>query len=177
MRNWLFIIISFISVYTIISVSCKNTSKEKTKEEIASEAEMLINVNKYLVSKDADIIRAYAKRRGWTITTTKTGLAYVIINEGFGKAAQTGKTAVIKYNVSMLDGTVCYSSDSLEPKTFRIGKGGVESGLEEAILLMHEGGKGFFIMPPHLAHGLMGDQNKIPARATILYEVELVKLY
>ena len=62
-------------------------------------------------------------------------------------------------------------------KQFRIGQGGVESGLEEGVLLLlHEGDKATFIMPPHLAHGLPGDGNRIPARSIIVYEVELVKV-
>jgi FKBP-type peptidyl-prolyl cis-trans isomerase len=52
----------------------------------------------------------------------------------------------------------------------------VESGLEEGILLLQEGDKARFIMPPHLAHGLIGDRDKIPARATIIYDLELVSL-
>ena len=59
---------------------------------------------------------------------------------------------------------------------FKIGQGGVESGLEEAVLLMSVGDKGRFIMPPHLAHGLLGDNNKIPPRSIIVYQAELIKL-
>jgi FKBP-type peptidyl-prolyl cis-trans isomerase len=66
--------------------------------------------------------------------------------------------------------------DNDDPKTFLIGQGGVESGLEEGILLLQEGDKARFIMPPHLAHGLIGDRDKIPARATIIYDLELVSL-
>ena len=157
-------------------MSCRITPKEKSKEEIARQNESLLNINKYLVGKDTDIIRAYAERRGWKMTTTQTGLWYIISNEGRGNPVQTGKMAEIKYKVSLLDGTICYSSDSLGSKIFKIGQGGVESGLEEGILLMHEGGKGIFIMPPHLAHGLMGDENKIPRRTIILYEVEIIKI-
>jgi FKBP-type peptidyl-prolyl cis-trans isomerase len=29
-------------------------------------------------------------------------------------------------------------------------------------------------MPPHLAYGLIGDNKKIPARATIIYDVEIL---
>jgi FKBP-type peptidyl-prolyl cis-trans isomerase len=29
-------------------------------------------------------------------------------------------------------------------------------------------------MPPHLAYGLIGDDNKIPARAIIVYDVEVI---
>ena len=84
--------------------------------------------------------------------------------------------ATINYSISLLDGTECYNSDDSGPRQFKIGQGGVESGLEEGILFMHEGDKARFIMPPHLAHGLLGDNHKIPARAIIIYEVELIKL-
>jgi FKBP-type peptidyl-prolyl cis-trans isomerase len=78
--------------------------------------------------------------------------------------------------VSLLDGTECYNSDREGPKIFTIGRGGVESGLEEGILLMKEGSRAKFIMPPYLAHGLPGDGKRIPARAIIVYDVELISL-
>jgi FKBP-type peptidyl-prolyl cis-trans isomerase FkpA len=41
---------------------------------------------------------------------------------------------------------------------------------------MKQGQKAIFIMPPHLAHGLLGDKNKVPPRATLVYDVELLNL-
>jgi FKBP-type peptidyl-prolyl cis-trans isomerase len=61
-------------------------------------------------------------------------------------------------------------------KSFLIGKGGVESGLEEAILLMRKGDKARLVIPSHLAWGLLGDQKKIPPRTAIVYEMELLNL-
>jgi FKBP-type peptidyl-prolyl cis-trans isomerase FkpA len=52
----------------------------------------------------------------------------------------------------------------------------VEAGLEEGILLMHKGGKAKFILPSHLAFGLIGDQNKIPGKSTLIYDVNLIDL-
>jgi len=57
-----------------------------------------------------------------------------------------------------------------------VGHGGVESGLEEAVLLLHAGDKARIIIPSHLAYGLVGDDDKIPARATLIYEIELIEL-
>jgi FKBP-type peptidyl-prolyl cis-trans isomerase len=100
----------------------------------------------------------------------------MIYKNGSGADAQTGKQATLNYKVWLLDGTLCYSSEKSGPKKFRIGQGGVESGLEEGVLLLKVGDKARFIMPPHLAQGLIGDQDKIPPRSCIVYEVELVQI-
>ena len=75
----------------------------------------------------------------------------------------------------MLDGSLCYSSDSLGPSTFRVDR--AISGLEEGMLKLRVGDKARFIMPPYLAHGLIGDENRIPSRAIIIYDVELLDVY
>jgi FKBP-type peptidyl-prolyl cis-trans isomerase len=71
---------------------------------------------------------------------------------------------------------LCYTSGNLGEKKFSVSQGGVESGLEEGILMLRVGDKARFIMPPHLAHGLLGDQKKIPPRAIIVYEVEITNI-
>ncbi len=107
---------------------------------------------------------------------TETGLYYMIHEHGTGPRAERGLYATIDYAVYLLNGTLCYASDSLNPKQFLIGQGGVESGLEQGILLLREGDKARFIMPPHLAHGLLGDDHKIPGRSVILYELEVLDI-
>jgi FKBP-type peptidyl-prolyl cis-trans isomerase len=156
--------------------SCQNSKKDEIKKNKPNRQEELLRINKYLVDKDADIIKSYIHRRNWDMETTPTGLWYSIIQHGKGEAARSGKIARLNYKVWLLDGTLCYSSDSLGVKQFRIGKGGVEKGLEEGVLLLKVGDKARFIMPPHLAYGLIGDENKIPPRSTILYEVELIQI-
>jgi FKBP-type peptidyl-prolyl cis-trans isomerase FkpA len=138
--------------------------------------ETMMEINKYLVKKESEIIESYVKRLGWDMNETESGLWYEIYHEGSGKKAHSGLEATITYTVELLDGTLCYEITNENPKTFLIGQGGVESGLEEGILLLQEGDKARFIMPPHLAHGLIGDDNKIPARATIIYDLTLISL-
>jgi len=48
--------------------------------------------------------------------------------------------------------------------------------LEEGLLLLHQGDKAKFIIPSHLAYGLLGDQKQIPPGATLVYDVELIQL-
>jgi FKBP-type peptidyl-prolyl cis-trans isomerase len=42
--------------------------------------------------------------------------------------------------------------------------------------MMRAGDKARFVIPPHLAYGLLGDENRIPARAIIVYQLELVEV-
>ncbi len=174
MKNSEIFSIVLISLY--LFAACKSEPANTADENLLEDKEKLLEVNKILVKKDAEKIAAYAERHGWEMTETETGLWYMIYHNGRGGRAQSGMAATIEYQISLLDGTACYSSDNSGPRQFKIGQGGVESGLEEGILFMHEGDKARFIMPPHLAHGLLGDEHKIPARAIIVYEVELIKL-
>ena len=176
--NKIYILVLIFNVLFVFS-SCndrKSTRKHLTKKELDNYDKSLEAANRYLVTIDAERIESFAKRRNWEMETSKTGLWYMIYEKGSGPKSKIGQVALLNYKISLLDGTLCYSSDSLGAKTFAIGHGGVESGLEEGILLMHQGDKARLIMPPYRAHGLLGDLNKIPARSIIVYDIELLKL-
>jgi FKBP-type peptidyl-prolyl cis-trans isomerase len=171
----LFLNILAISIFSFCS-SESEQKKKMTREEQEKYDKSLLAANRYLTTLDAERIENYVKRRNWNTTVTKSGLWYQIYEQGKGPQAKEGQVAVLNFKISLLDGTLCYSSDSLGSKKFAIGHGGVESGLEEGILLLKVGDKARFIMPPYKAHGLIGDMKKIPARAIIVYEVELLDL-
>ncbi|MBI5218972.1 MAG: FKBP-type peptidyl-prolyl cis-trans isomerase [Bacteroidia bacterium] len=173
------ILYTIATVLLVVAVfSCAQKEKENLSEKEFKQkyGEKLVHVNKALVKKDEEAIRGYIKRHNWNMEMSGAGLFYEIYQKGRGKPAEKGKNATINFKVWLLDGTPCYSSDSLGQKTFLISQGGVESGLEEGILLMKEGSKAHFILPPYMAHGLLGDEDKIPPRSIIVYDVELVKI-
>ncbi len=161
---------------SFLLVSCGEASAPKETYKPKELEETLIEVNKNLVNSENLNIEDYIKRYGWEMEKTGTGLRYMIYKHGNGEKATTGKIANLNYKVSLLDGTICYSSEEFGPKIFRIGKGGVESGLEEGILFLRVGDHVKFILPSHLAFGLVGDSNKIPAKATLVYDIELIEL-
>jgi FKBP-type peptidyl-prolyl cis-trans isomerase len=103
-------------------------------------------------------------------------LRYWIYEHGTGQKAIKGSVARIEYSVSLLNGETIYRSSDDGPKEFTIGRGGVESGLEEGILFLKEGDRAKFILPSHLAYGLLGDQDKIPARSVLVYDLKLLKI-
>ncbi|MCA1747293.1 MAG: hypothetical protein LC655_06320 [Bacteroidales bacterium] len=44
------------------------------------------------------------------------------------------------------------------------------------MLLLREGSKARFIIPPYLAHGNFGDMDKVPGSAILLTEVEVLEV-
>ncbi len=162
----------------VLTTACKHRKQERpmTIAESRAYKENLEKANRGLLNMDEDRIEAYVKRRGWQMEKTQTGLWYEIYEKGSGQQAEKGQMARLDYSVYLLDGTLCYTSDSLGSMQVRISQSSIETGLDQAILMMREGDKGRFIMPPHLAHGLLGDDAKIPPRSIIVYHAELLKL-
>lgn len=136
--------------------------------------EPLVKANQHLVRTEAEDIEAYMARYGLDLKETGSGLRYEIYEDGEGLKAEKGMVARLHYSLKLLNGTVCYTSKERGPLEFLIGRGGVESGLEEAILLMREGDRGRFILPSHLAHGLPGDGDCIPLRSVVIYDLQLI---
>jgi FKBP-type peptidyl-prolyl cis-trans isomerase len=170
--------LTHIAIFLVLlAPGCRNDAvKPMSEEEIRKTKEAMIGANRIMVKKDEEKIRSYVRRNNMPLQVSATGLWYAVDSVGLGGKAKTGQIATLKYKSFLIDGTPCYSSDETGPKQFTIGQGGVESGLEEGILMLRKGDKATFIMPPHLAQGFTGDGDKIPQRAILVYEVELINL-
>ena len=97
----------------------------------------------------------------------------LIMEEGKGPLAIDGSDVEMLCTIKLLDGTVCYENQT---RNFAVGKTVEIAGLHRCALRLREGAKARFIFPPHLAYGLVGDRNKIGARSTLLFEIEVIKL-
>ncbi len=76
----------------------------------------------------------------------------------------------------LLDGTPCYETSEKSPKVITVGKGGVESGVEQGLQTMRQGTEAILVIPPHLAHGNFGDRDKIPGNTVIIYHVKIIEV-
>ena len=149
---------------------------QNTAEIERMKTEILLRVNEELVEEDSQKIKTYVEQRNWDMKTSESGLWYMIYSKGKGKKPAIGRRVTLEYTLSLMDSTVCYSSEMYGQMKFVLGYENVETGLHEGVLLMRVGDKARMIMPPHLAHGLMGDGDCIPRRAIIIYDIELVGL-
>ncbi|WP_445748345.1 peptidylprolyl isomerase [Polaribacter sp.] len=108
---------------------------------------------------------------------TKSGLRYQIIQKGDGKKAEKGSKVSVHYKGQLLDGTVFDSSyKRKEPIDFTLGIGQVISGWDEGIQLLKEGDKARLVIPSDLAYGERGAGGVIPPNATLIFDVELMKV-
>lgn len=172
-----FLVIINVLILSVL-VSCtesKNRENGSINDSKLLE-ESLVKANKQAVKAENEQIENFLKRYNWQMIETGSGLRYNIYSAGTGEKAQAGKIAVIKYSTRLITGDIIYSSEKDGLKEFMIGRGGVESGLEEGILLLRVGDRAKFIIPSHLGFGLLGDQDKVPPKSTLIYDVELVSL-
>jgi len=111
------------------------------------------------------------------MTTTDSGLQYVIEDGGTDVLPEAGDVVQVHYTGKLADGTVFDSSyDRNQPIAFPLGKGFVIPGWDEGISLLNVGGKAKLIVPPELAYGENGVMGVIPPNATLYFEVELIDI-
>jgi FKBP-type peptidyl-prolyl cis-trans isomerase FkpA len=165
-----------IFIYIVVFSACKEETQQKKRISEKEIQERLIKANQKLSKNEIADIEAYILKNSLKMERSGTGLRYFISGEGKGDFAKTGMKATVKYKISLLNGRVCYTSDNNGVEQFVVDNDQVESGLHEGIKRMKVGNKAKFILPSHLAHGLIGDEEKIPARATLIYDIELLEL-
>lgn len=109
------------------------------------------------------------------VTVTPSGLQYEVLNEGTGRSPKATDTVCCHYHGTLIDGTVFDSSyQRNQPADFGLNQ--VIAGWTEGVQLMKEGAKYRFYLPYHLAYGEHGAGNSIPPFATLVFDVELLKV-
>ena len=94
---------------------------------------------------------------------------------GKGPKPELTDTVSTHYHGTLIDGTVFDSSvDRGVPAEFPVN--GVIAGWTEALQLMGVGAKWRLVIPPELAYGERGAGGVIPPQATLVFEVELLKI-
>jgi FKBP-type peptidyl-prolyl cis-trans isomerase len=140
-------------------------SKEVFEKEMEAE-------NLKFLQEERESMEDYASKNNLTTQSTPSGLRYVMLQEGKGAEADSGMMVKVKFTGKFLDGQL-FDSGEYE---FVIGRGEVIRGWDEGIGLLKVGGKAILLVPSELGYGHRGVQGVIPPYASLVFEVELLKV-
>jgi len=109
--------------------------------------------------------------------TTASGLKYKEIKIGTGATPAKEQKVTVHYTGTLENGTKFDSSrDRARPFDFQLGVGQVIKGWDEGLSTMKVGGRRQLIIPPELGYGSRGASGVIPPNATLIFDVELLKI-
>ena len=137
-------------------------------------AELEEKMNAANIEAGKKFLEENKKREG--VVTLPSGLQYEVITEGnVGRYAKATDQVQCHYEGTLIDGTLFDSSIKRgQPATFGVNQ--VIPGWVEALQLMPEGSRWKLYIPSDLAYGEQGAGGSIPANATLIFEVELIKI-
>lgn len=170
------LVVVLITVFTMSS--CQDHSVEEPGESTnpGNIKEPLIEANKAAVQTEEQQIEDLLRRYHWDMNETHTGLRYMIDDDGYGRLIREGDRVKLDYAVKLINGDVVYTSQESGPMEFTVGKEDVISGLHEGVQLLRKGAKARFVIPSHLGYGLIGDNDRIGKKATLIYKVHVLEV-
>jgi FKBP-type peptidyl-prolyl cis-trans isomerase FkpA len=108
-------------------------------------------------------------------TQTSSGLKYEVVSDGDGSNPGPSDKVTVHYAGWLTDGTPFDSSYSRgQPATFPLNQ--VIPGWTEGVQLMKTGAVYRFVIPPEMAYGRSGAPPVIGPDATLVFQVELLKV-
>ena len=115
------------------------------------------------------------------MNTTASGLQYEDTTPGTGAEAKAGQQVTVHYTGWLYENGVKdrkfdSSKDRNDPFVFGLGQGQVIRGWDEGVQGMKVGGTRVLVIPPQLGYGARGACGVIPPNATLMFEVELLKV-
>ncbi len=161
--------------FLIIIFSC--SEQQEKEKEVDWNQDKSTELNKNLsMEEEINIDLFLEEHKDWKVQKTGSGLRYWIYETGKGAEATASKTAEVELIIELLDGKECYRTDSDEVEVFEIDRADIESGIHEGIKYLRVGDRAKFILPSHLAHGLVGDLDKVPPLSTLVVDIHLIGL-
>lgn len=105
------------------------------------------------------------------VLTMESGLQLQTVKFGTGSRPRPKDSVIVNFKGFTVDGRKFSEGEDVEFPLLQL----IE-GFREGLLLMSEGGRAIIVIPCELGYGDAGAEPDIPGGATLLFDVELVKV-
>ncbi|HYN45259.1 MAG TPA: FKBP-type peptidyl-prolyl cis-trans isomerase [Allosphingosinicella sp.] len=106
------------------------------------------------------------------IVTTASGLRFQVIEAGSGRRPVPGDAVLVTYEGRLADGIVFDAA--AQPVGLLVSR--TIPGFTEALLMMNQGGRYRFWVPPSLGYGAQGSRGVVPPEATLDFTLTLIRV-
>jgi len=152
---------------TKLTARIEALEKEAKETKANAQAEQEKQMQDFITKTEAETGKKFAK--------TESGLMSIVLTEGDGPSPKPADTVEVHYTGWLLDGTKFDSSvDRGSPATFPLNR--VIAGWTEGVALMKVGEKRKLLIPYQLGYGEQGSPPRIPPKATLVFDVELLSI-
>jgi len=169
---------AFLPKGSSLNFTLKIVKVQSLEEAIAEiKAAEVANANKYI------------KEHKLVLTSTPSGLRYMITKPSLKRKPLKGDTVLVNYVGRTTDDRVFDTSieevaksaglnqqgRTYQPLQVVLGAGGIIPGWDEGLLLLNEGSGAIFVIPSHLGYGEQG-MGDIQPFSTLVFDIEMVKI-
>lgn len=168
-------IVVFILACLFVACAEKPAQVPMNKKPVDHTEENIMEANRGLVAIEDDDIRHYVDSMKLDLDTTNIGIRYKILAANpSGVQAKRQQGVKITYSLREFDATEFCPNYTDRTEIVNVGTGDLPRGMDEAILMLHQGETGEFVIPSYLAYGVVGKGQCIASRTPIYCRITLM---
>ena len=161
-------IVIFILACLCVACAEKPAQVPMNKKPVDYTEANIMEANRGLVDIENEYIRQYVDSMKLDLDTTNIGIRYKILaSNPSGAKAKNQQGVKITYSLRAFDAAEFCSNYTDRTEIVTIGTGDIPRGMDEAVLMLHQGETGEFIIPSYLAYGIVGKGQCIDRKSVV----------
>lgn len=165
----------FSYLLALFMASCKTPeARRPVSVKTGSFIDVSVERNKKLNAKEEASIKKVMEQENKDYIASESGFWYYYNTKVEADSLKTpdfGDIVNFDYTVKDLNGSVIYSEEDIQARSYAMDKEELFTGLREGLKLMKSGETVTFLFPSQKAYGYYGDQNKIGTNIPLICEV------